>query len=744
MCMPHRLCLTLAFCLASFEWVQHASAQADAVQPETTSVKTQQEPVLNRRLRSDSAFPVAEVTPEGRVQLDIMVTDKAGKPVSGLELKDFSVLDNKQPDKVVSFQAFDGAVIKPDPPVEVILLIDTINQPFELVSDAQQEVEKLLRQNDGHLTQPVSVYWLFDHGLSDPDQSSSDGNALAAGIARQGHLSMPGTNRVEVSVRALGTIAAKEIRKPGRKVLFWIGPGWGFDGACGFYWQVLPCMIDHEPSYKERQNFFDTAVELSTRLREARITLYGISPPSWEHMANDTLSEQGLNSVWEAMPGNLSLRALAVQSGGDVPASFDLTDLIHHSVENANVFYTLSFYAPPAEKPNEYHKLQVLIDKPGLTAHAKAGYYNLLDPNAKKLREHRAIQRVTVAQLEKMLTAAQGTPDGDLARQLSGLELIERLNSAKLSFWKARISGAKASEALVAIADASVFLDPPAEENLTTPPPDAAMQRQMLLRTVGYLSKTISKLPNFFATRTTIRYDNSPSQQEQTGHGWVDDPSLRWAETSTGTVVIRNHKEVVEAGTKRSKAGAKNRELTVEGTFGPILGTVVVDAMASHIGMAWSRWEQGANEPIAIFRFAIPEQKSHYRVAYCCVPDAQGAHLFEELSGYHGEMAIDPASGAVLRLAVIADLKPALPVLRSDIMVEYAPVEIGGISFICPVRSVSIVRAHKMSGMQVWEEGLEAFGAQMTMLNDVVFTQYHRFSSESTIRTGYTAEPERK
>src|ERR1700728_2117572 len=57
-----------------------------------------------------------------------MVTGKAGKPVSGLELKDFSVLDNKQPDKVVSFQAFDGTVIQPDPPVEVILLIDTINR----------------------------------------------------------------------------------------------------------------------------------------------------------------------------------------------------------------------------------------------------------------------------------------------------------------------------------------------------------------------------------------------------------------------------------------------------------------------------------------------------------------------------------------------------------------------------------------------------------------------------------------
>jgi hypothetical protein len=43
---------------------------------------------------------------EGRIKLDVMVTDKSGKPVSGLDLKDFTLLDNSLPAKILSFQAY--------------------------------------------------------------------------------------------------------------------------------------------------------------------------------------------------------------------------------------------------------------------------------------------------------------------------------------------------------------------------------------------------------------------------------------------------------------------------------------------------------------------------------------------------------------------------------------------------------------------------------------------------------------
>jgi hypothetical protein len=39
------------------------------------------------------------------VHLDVVVTDKAGRPAPGLSVTDFTLLDNDRPRKIVSFQA---------------------------------------------------------------------------------------------------------------------------------------------------------------------------------------------------------------------------------------------------------------------------------------------------------------------------------------------------------------------------------------------------------------------------------------------------------------------------------------------------------------------------------------------------------------------------------------------------------------------------------------------------------------
>ena len=46
-----------------------------------------------------------------------------------------------------------------------------------------------------------------------------------------------------------------------------------------------------------------------------------------------------------------------------------------------------------------------------------------------------AAKRVTVAQLEQTLTAIQRKSDTQIAKQLYGLELTERLNAAKVAEW---------------------------------------------------------------------------------------------------------------------------------------------------------------------------------------------------------------------------------------------------------------------------------------------------------------------
>jgi hypothetical protein len=125
---------------------------------------------------------------EGLLHLDVVVTDKLGRPVTGLKANDFALLDNGQPNKIQSFQAFDGISAKPNPPVEVILVMDAANHSSDEDSDEHNAVDKFLRQNGGHLAQPVSIYRLSNEGLFATARPSSDGNALAAEISQKGGL----------------------------------------------------------------------------------------------------------------------------------------------------------------------------------------------------------------------------------------------------------------------------------------------------------------------------------------------------------------------------------------------------------------------------------------------------------------------------------------------------------------------------------------------------------------------------
>jgi hypothetical protein len=434
---------------------------------------------------------------------------------------------------------------------------------------------------------------------------------------------------------------------------------------------------------------------------------------------------KGEKTAEKADSGNLSLKVLAVQSGGlAVAPDNDLAAQIGRCVQDATAFYTLSFDPPRADRANEYHDLKVQISKPGLSARTNTGYYNQVDfsgLSAPVLKIDSdppvaAAHPVTVDELEDMLKGVQGMPDADAARRLSGLELTERLNNVKLSSWKPRLPGTKTWAALVALADASIFLGPPAQETPGLAPPDVDAQRQMLSRTADYLSKTIPRLPNLFASRTTVLYDDS----RQAGATENDARSWRMTDSSTATVLYRDGREVVDLdGVKAKKQDAKEKGLVTRGTFGVILYTVFMEAV--HGGLSWSHWEQGGTGPEGVYGFAVREDSSQYDVDF---PDPLGTYESKHIkqrTGYRGEIAVDPASGAILRLTVKADLDRSSPLVRADIMVEYGPVEIGGKTYICPLKSVSISRL---------ESPLKQ---ELTQLSDATFGSYHLFRTESRI-----------
>ncbi|MFZ0662882.1 MAG: VWA domain-containing protein [Acidobacteriaceae bacterium] len=680
--------------------------------------------------------PPASSEPPGLIQLDVTVTSPSGKRVSGLRPGDFALLDNGQPVRILSIHASSPVHPRYKPPVEVILLLDTLQVPHEIAYREREGVERFLRQNAGHLAQPISLYSLGDSGLSMVSQPSRDGNALAEDIAHSREVSrlrgLVSATGFEDSaglsaLKSLGAIATVERRKPGRKILIWVGPGGGI--GSGAYPKV------NIGSRNQKQRLFDTIVWFSTLLRVARVKLYSFSVGEAEadpeaQIYLDYL--HGVGSARQVSSIDLTRKVLAIQTGGRVlPPANDLVRQIDDCIEESRSFYTISFNPPAAEHPDEYHSLKLDLSVPGLTARTTTGYYDQPfysdppDPN---------IRHVTLAQLEQSLRAARGQSGNNVARQLSGLELTERLSDAKLALWTAKLHGKKVRQALVVLADESAFLAPPAADILPDAPPVAAEQQRIISLTTDYLNKTIPRLPDFYATRTSVHYEETPQYHE--GDIKVDYQPLHVVHKSKATVLYRRGFEVVDS--KRPESAAPTLDdphLLTYGTFGPLL-VVITHAIAS--GLRWDRWEQGPAGRIAVFRYRVPQKESLYLTGGCCRPDGDGTSPFEKLAAYHGEIAIDPATGAILRIELEADVKGFVPLARSDIMVAYGPVDIGGETYICPVRSVSIWRARAVIALVEWDESFLTWGPYATLLNDFTFDKYHMYRAQSRVLAGFS------
>jgi len=262
----------------------------------------------------------------------------------------------------------------------------------------------------------------------------------------------------------------------------------------------------------------------------------------------------------------------------------------------------------------------------------------------------------------------------------------------------------------------------------------------MILLALDYLEKTIPKLPDFNAVRNTVHYRETPEYQEMNTN-LIFQP-LHVVDESKETVLYRGSREITDSGTgKHKKEKGENPYLVTYGTFGPVLDGVRDEIAA---GVTWSRWERGSARPRAVFRFQIPAELSRYQVWACCFPDGDGKSAYQKFVGHHGEITIDPSTGAVLRLEWRADLKSSTLLDRSDIMIEYGPVEIGGKMCICPIRSVSIMRARSIRTLREWDESFMTYGPYATALNDIAYSHYHMFGSESTVLSGFTPVPEEK
>ena len=699
------------------------------------------------------------VSPEGLIHLDVSATDAAGKFSSGLAAEDFTLLDNGVARRIVSFRASEptqnessgSAADQTRRMTEVVLVLDQVNLTPMQFGWVKQETVKFLRENGGHLACPVSIYWFTSGGLRATAAPTTDGNALAVEVAHD-HWhrlvweipSIPFEHRTMVAarhklwdsdLRTVYTIAIERRDKPGRKALVWMGFGWPPSGRL---------------EGPDREATLGSLVELSSRMREARLAVYQI--PVWPDQDSlgfdykEFVKEvSSLPKPEDATP-HFALPVLAIQSGGLVfEKSEGIAQAIGDCVRDASMFYTVSFDPPRTDQKDEYHDLAVDVVTPGSRARTNTGYY---DQPVYYDQPRVPTKHVTVQDVGRILDAAGGQRDSDLAEQLKGLELTERLSSGQLSHWEERLHGNKSKTALTVLADESVFLEPPMAEILPDAAPDHETQVEMLSKTVRYLDDTLPHLPDFSAARMTVEYAQASPKEAESWKTALADQSLHEVATEKTILRYRNGQEQQDELKKKAARGGSGKDLNFKGIFGPILKSVLLDATGGG-KLIWSRWELGQQGKVAVFRYSVDKKNSHYGVGHCCL---RHQRFFETSPAYHGALAIDPETGAILRLTMESDpgwvleqnLQPVLPVKGANMMVEYGPVEIGERRYICPLRSVVTMRSRTIRSLTFWDATFEIYATYETQLGDMAYTNYHKFGSDSRMLPGFEVVPDSK
>lgn len=310
-----------------------------------------------------------------RIYLDVVVTPKSGPPVSVLQQEDFTVLDNKVPMTLTSFEALGGSRA----PLEIILVVDDVNAGPQNIAFERSAIDKLLHADGGNLAHPTALAFLTDAGIEIQEEFSTDGNALITSLNQHtiGLHSIPrsgnytAADRFHVSVESLFRLATREASRPGRKIILWFSPGWSLFSSPRDESQI---------GETQRQKIFRYVVTVSTLLRQGRVTLYSINPlginESMDRALDWEADVKGISKVSQAGYGNMALQVIATQSGGLALNGNDIAALLQRWLADTQAYYELSFAPLLDQKPDEYHHLEIRLAKPGLTARTRQGYYS--------------------------------------------------------------------------------------------------------------------------------------------------------------------------------------------------------------------------------------------------------------------------------------------------------------------------------------------------------------------------------
>jgi VWFA-related protein len=344
---------------------------------------------------SNPAVPTLKVTTH-LVVLNVVVTDKKGKPVTNLSKDDFSVLENGQPQTISTFEpaaqpgGAEGAQVVPPDFVpaaalqngtrpRTIIVLDELNTVSEDTMFAKQKMRQFLLAQPAVLRQPTSIYLLTKRRLEQFAAPTRDRDSLLAKPSKMS-LELPphdldsgsvqgGADRLPASLLALDEIALSTAEQKTRKNVIWIGNG-------------IPILSASGVSLGDSERFKNWVHYTANWLEETQTTVYTIDPRGLEAAEVGIYNDTGRYIVPtpDLTPSELLFESIAPESGGAIMRGRNDIDVaIGTAVRDGNSYYTLSYYPTDRNWDGNFRKIRIQLEPAGLIARTQRGYYAYAD-----------------------------------------------------------------------------------------------------------------------------------------------------------------------------------------------------------------------------------------------------------------------------------------------------------------------------------------------------------------------------
>jgi VWFA-related protein len=431
------------------------------------------------------------------VQVNVVVHDRHGEPVTDLKKEDFTVTERGKP-QAITFFSLDTAAAAPVPapalpphlftnvlaqrggaPAGVtVILLDLLNTSWSDQHYAREALVKFLKQIEPR--DRIALFALGQRSLtllhdyttdatslvarmqaakgeiasdldastlnSDTQQELRDLDLGALADANEREADFYTTGRVVNTLEALQAIAQHLSGLPGRKNLIWLSGG--FPLTIGF--DEIP-----EPGSTRDRRTFTPEMDAAVRaLNNSGIAVYPVDARGLMVMPGFDASSRGSARIGRgAMPGlgrltahTDTMKELADRTGGR--ASYNTNDLaraIRRAIDDGRVTYTLGYYSSDAAQDGKFRDIKVSVNRPRLDVRARKGYFALRPADRTPERRKQEIRAAVWSPLESTAVALNARVDFLDQQPSQAVNVFVQIDPATVSFrkegdrWKAEL-----------------------------------------------------------------------------------------------------------------------------------------------------------------------------------------------------------------------------------------------------------------------------------------------------------------